>query len=111
MDSAAEFAALQRMHPAALLFQEGGQPVALLPKFAFPAGGKNVEMDLLLHPSTHSGYVTRLFFEHRLEGAGRSQNWTPHVVLGRSWWTPSWKDVAPELPWIGMLGAHLQAVA
>lgn len=110
IDPTAEITALQRMHPAALLYQEGGQPVALLSKFRFPAGGNSTEMDLLLHPSTHSGYTTRLFFERKLEGVGRSENWTSHIVLGRHWWTPSWNNVTPDQPWISMLGAHLQAV-
>lgn len=111
MDTATEFAALQAMHPSAALHAEGGKPVVLLPKVKFRAGNKSLEMTLLLYPSTHSGYATRLFFEQRLEGAGKSQNWTEHTVLGRKWWTPSWKDVAPGQPWTSMLGAHLRAVA
>jgi hypothetical protein len=111
MDAATELAGMQGMHPEATLHTEGGNPVVLLPKFKFLAAGKHVEMALLLYPSTHTGYATRLFFEQRLDGAGASQNWTEHTVLGRKWWTPSWKDVTPEQPWTSMLGAHLRAVA
>ena len=110
-DAAAQFAAIQAMHPSASLHTEGGNPVVFLPNFKFRAGGKTVEMALLLHPSAHSGYVTRLFFEQKLEGAGPSQNWTEHTVLTRKWWAPSWKDVIAEQPWTSMLGAHLRAVA
>jgi hypothetical protein len=110
-DTAVEFAALQAMHPSASLHTEGGNPVVLLPNFKFPAGDKTVEMTLLLYPSVHSGYVTRLFFERRLEGVGKSQNWNEHTVLARKWWAPSWKDVVADQPWTSMLGAHLRAVA
>jgi hypothetical protein len=110
MDTATEFAGLQAMHPDATLHTEGGKPVVLLPKFKFRAGGNSLEMALLLYPSGHSGYATRLFFEKRLDGVGMSQNWTEHTVLGRKWWAPSWKDVTPEQSWTSMLGAHLRAV-
>jgi len=106
-----EFAALKAMSPLAVLHTEGGVPVVLLPNFKFRAGTGSVQMNLLLFPSNHSGYVTRLFFERKLEGSGLSQNWTQHTVLGSSWWAPSWKDVSPEQPWTSMLGAHLRAVA
>lgn len=110
-EDAAEFAAIQAMHPSASLHTEGGKPVVILPNFKFRTGAKTVQMALLLHPSTHSGYVTRLFFEQKLEGVGKSQNWSEHTVLGRKWWAPSWKDVIAEQPWTSMLGAHLRAVA
>jgi hypothetical protein len=110
-DSATEFASIKAMHSSATLHTENKVPVILLPEFKFRAGGRSVEMTLLLHPAQHSGYVTRLFFEQKLEGAGQSANWNPHTVLGRTWWAPSWKDVSPEQPWTSMLCAHLRAVA
>ena len=70
-DGDAEFTAIRRAHPNASLHTEGGNPVVLLPGSKFIAGGRSVEMSLLLYPSAHSGYVTRLFFEQRLEGAGQ----------------------------------------
>lgn len=111
MDSANEFADLQSMHSDAALHSEGGKPLVLLPKFKFLAGGKSTEMNLLLYPSEHTGYATRLFFERALVGVGKSQNWTQHTVLGRSWWAPSWGSVTPDQPWTSMLGAHLRSVA
>ena len=107
----AKFAALQAMYPAASLHAEGGKPVVLLPDAKFHAGGKAEQMALLLFPSEHSGYVTRLFFERKLEGAGESRNWTEHTVLSRKWWAPSWKDVIASQAWTSMLCAHLRAVA
>ena len=110
-DAASEFAAIQAMHPSASLHTENNVPLVMLPDFKFRAGGKPVQMALLLHPSAHSGYVTRLFFEQKLEGAGQSKNWNPHTVLTRTWWAPSWKDVIADQTWTSMLCAHLRAVA
>lgn len=110
-EAEAKFTALKAVHPEATLHTEGGNPVVLLPNSKFLAGGKTQEMSLLLVPFSHSGYATRLFFERALQGFGQSQNWTEHTVLSRKWWAPSWKDVAPSLPWLSMLCAHLRAVA
>jgi hypothetical protein len=111
IDPAAEFAAIQAMHATAILDKEGDNPLVLLPHFKFRVGGKTMQMALLLYPSEHSGYATRLFFEQKLEGAGHSQNWSEHTILTRKWWAPSWKDVIADQPWTSMLAAHLRAVA
>ena len=108
-DTAKEFANLKAMHPAAVLLKEGGQPVPLLPAFGFIAGGQPVRMDLLLVPFAHSGYITRLFFERKIEGRGA--NWKDHRVVERNWWAPSWNHVPTSMPWTQMLSAHLRAVA
>lgn len=105
-----EFQALKALHKSAVLLKEGGNPVVLLPDFQFKAGGKDMRMDLLLHPSTHSGYVTRLFFKEEIAGRG-SKTWSSHHVVGRTWWAPSWQGVPMEQPWPAMLCAHLRAVA
>ena len=114
MDVASEFAALKEMHPAAVLHTEGSKPVILLPATKFRAGGAAMQMNLLLYPSAHSGYATRLFFERKILGTAQNWtdgNWSQHTVLSGSWWTPSWKDVSPEQPWTSMLMAHLRSVA
>lgn len=110
-DTATEFATIKLLHPSASLHTEGTQPAVFLPDFKFRAAGRAVQMALLLYPSAHSGYATRLFFEQKLEGAGQSRNWTEHTVLSRKWWAPSWKDVVADQTWTSMLGAHLRAVA
>ncbi len=107
----ANFTEIQALHPNAALHSEGGHSLVLLPNFMFRAGAGTVQMNLLLHPAAHSGYVTRLFFEKKLEGVGASKNWTEHIVLGRQWWAPSWNNVVVEQSWTSMLGAHLRAVA
>jgi hypothetical protein len=104
-----QFASLRAMHPGAVLLREGGQPIALLPAFGFTAAGETHRMDLLLVPFAHSGYLTRLFFERRIESRGA--NWTEHRVIERNWWAPSWNNVPVSMPWTQMLSAHLRAVA
>ncbi|MBS0249261.1 MAG: hypothetical protein JSR61_21820 [Proteobacteria bacterium] len=108
-DPATHFASLKAMHQDAVLLKEGGQPVALLPGFAFTAGEQAHKMDLLLVPFAHSGYVTRLFFERKIEGRGA--NWNQHRVIERNWWAPSWNHVPATMSWTRMLSAHLRAVA
>lgn len=108
-DPSQEFANLLAMHGSAALLKEGGQHVALLPAFAFLAGGQPQRMDLLLVPFFHSGYVTRLFFAQQI--TGRGANWNQHRVVERPWWAPSWNDVPATLKWTQMLSAHLRAVA
>jgi hypothetical protein len=108
-DATAEFRKLREICSAAALHSEGGKAVVLLPSFSFIAAGKDEKMDLLLHPSEHSGYITRLFFERPI--VGRGKNWTEHRLLERNWWAPSYRDVAPSLPWPAMLCAHLRALA
>jgi hypothetical protein len=108
-DAEAQFGQLQSLHRPARLLKEAGNPVVLLPGFAFRAVGRIETMDLLLVPWNHSGYTTRLFFERALTQRGR--NWTSHRVVERTWWTPSFNDIAPTLPWREMLCAHLRSVA
>ena len=55
-DNAAEFAKIKMLHGGAVLHQEGGKPVVLLPKLSFLSGGQSHTMDVLLYPSSHSGY-------------------------------------------------------
>jgi hypothetical protein len=108
-DPEAQLIQMQSILSEARLLREGGNPVVLLPRFAFRAAGRIETMDLLLIPWNHSGYMTRLFFERALTHRGR--NWTTHRVLERIWWTPSYNEVAPTLPWREMLCAHLRSVA
>ena len=107
-DQATAFAQMKAMHDSAVLLKEGGQPVVLLPAFGFTVSGKPERMDLLLVPFAHSGYVTRLFFERKIEGRG--SNWKSHRVVERNWWAPSWNHVPAGMPWVRMLCAHLRAL-
>lgn len=104
-----KYGKLRDLHKSAKLVQEGGNPVVLLPQFEFRSAGRDVQMDLLLHPAAHSGYPTRLFFELQVEGRGA--NWTQHYVVDRQWWTCSWGGVKADMSWPSMLCAHLRAIA
>ncbi|MER9445184.1 hypothetical protein NKI79_28160 [Mesorhizobium sp. M0340] len=108
-DAGNNFANVTAMHPEAVLLKEGGQPVILLPAFRFMAGDQPYVMDLLLVPFFHTGYITRLFFERKIEN--RASNWNEHRVVERNWWAPSWNHVPETMPWTKMLSAHLRAVA
>jgi hypothetical protein len=109
-DDAEQFGDVQLLYARAVLLTEGGKPVILLPAFRFTdAGDQPQQMDLLLVPFAHSGYVTRLFFESQI--AGRGSNWKQHRVVERNWWAPSWNQVPATMPWRQMLLAHLRAVA
>ena len=108
-DRAEEFSRLKAMHETAVLLKEGSEPVALLPAFAFTAAGRAETMDLLLVPFKHSGYITRLFFERKINARGN--NWKRHRVVDRNWWAPSWNHVPANLQWPAMLCEHLRAVA
>ncbi len=103
------FVQLKKIHDACTLLREGGRPVVVLYGFPFLSAGTEERMDLLLHPGTHSGYVTRLFFERAV--VGRGANWTQHRVVDRPWWAPSWQNVPESMNWPAMLCAHLRAVA
>ena len=108
-DSTQEIEKLSELHKGTILLKEGDKPVVLLPEFGFISGGRELTMDLLLVPFEHSGYVTRLFFERRIEGRGN--NWKQHRVVDRNWWAPSWNNVPAGSSWTAMLCDHLRAVA
>jgi hypothetical protein len=76
-----------------------------LPGLKIPNGKGIVVRDALLSLQPHSGYASRLFLSQPI--AGRGVNWTVHSVLGRTWHTPSWRDVAPGRA-IEMLFQHLK---
>lgn len=101
--------AIKAIHAESRLLKEGGAPVVLLPGFAFRAAGADMRMDLLLHPSAHTGYTTRLFFQNQV--SGRGANWKQYRVADREWWAPSWQNVPASMAWPAMLCAHLKAVA
>lgn len=103
-----EFASIKHMCLAAKLLTEGGKPCVLLPELQFQMAGVLGKMTLLLVPSEHSGYQTRLFFEKKIEGRG--QNWNQHRVVEKQWWAPSWQGVSADLPWLDILLAHLRSV-
>ena len=69
-DKDEEFKQIKILYKSAKLVYEGGNPAVLLPQFTFQSAGRSIRMDLLLYPTAHSGYSTRLFFEREVEGQG-----------------------------------------
>jgi hypothetical protein len=103
---------LDEMHqvcPGASLKTESGQRFIDLPGLKIRVGTEIVVRDALLTMHTHSGYSSRLFLSEPI-AASRAVNWTVHTVLGRTWHTPSWNNVAPARP-VEMLLQHLKAYA
>lgn len=98
-------AELLELCPGASAKIEAGQEFVDLPGLKIPTGHESVMRDALLSLEGHSGYASRLFLSKPI--AGRGVNWTMHCVLGRTWHTPSWKDVAPGRP-LEMLLQHLK---
>ena len=98
-------AGLRQLCPAASVKNEAGQVFVDLPGLKIRTGKKIVARDALLSLQSHSGYTSRLFLAQPI--AGRGVNWTVHSVLGRTWHTPSWSNVAPGRP-IEMLLQHLK---
>ncbi len=96
-------------YPQAVPVVDGVVTAVLLPNMKFRAAGAEQQMDLLLYPGQHGGYISRLFFKEKIEGC--AANWNQFAVGGRTWWAPSWNNVPPTMPMLQMLGAHLRAVA
>lgn len=89
--------------------EEGGTIFAFLPRLRFHAKGTVQIMDVLLCPSAHSGYDTRLFFDRAVPGYQGS--WYPQQILARGWQTISWRGVSPNQAWTRILAEHLGAFA
>jgi hypothetical protein len=103
-----QFERIKQINGDAALHRLGGKPVVLLPNQRFRAADCDRQMTLLLHPSEHSGYTTRLFFQEQI--SGRGANWNQFSLLDNLWWSPSWNGVAAELPWLEILASHLRGV-
>ena len=77
-----------------------------LPKLRPP--GVPAALDGLLCIQQHSGYATRLFLSAQVPGKGN--NWSTHQILGKTWYTWSWKDVSADLRPAEILLGHLDAL-
>jgi hypothetical protein len=105
----AQLQKLQISYPGAKPLPEGGRTVVLLPGVTLFSAEKTYKMDLLLCPFEHTGYPTRLLFEHEIPGKG--QNWKTLYVAGKNWSACSWTGVPANADWPAILCAHLRAVA
>jgi hypothetical protein len=98
---------LHSICPEAEGVSEGGKDFILLPNLKFTSDGEEVVVDALLCPSEHSGYPTRLFLARAFPSKGQGAGWKSYVIIGRTWYTWSWKDVPAALPLPQILLGHL----
>lgn len=100
--------------PEACERNEAGYRFVSLPKLKVEVGSTTKVLDALLAVTAHSGYATRLFLSEqifeRTSIGSMPANWTTHHILGKNWWTWSWRDVSESLPWLHILNSHLKAL-
>ncbi len=107
-------ASLQAVCPGAQEKQEAGYRYVYLPQLKVPVGEHIKVLDALLAITGESSYPTRLFLAEQISErqtiGGQAANWSQHTVLGRGWWTWSWRDVPVTLPEVQILLSHLRAL-
>lgn len=106
MVSDAEWCDLRALCPEARYLEEGGVGFISLPGLRLPLKQEILVRDALLSLQAHSGYTSRLYVNQPVPSVG--QNWTQHMVFGRTWHTLSWNGVQPGSP-MTMLQDHLRA--
>lgn len=98
---------LEDIYPGAAERPEGGYSYIYLPGLKVTTAGQTIILDALLCPQQKDGYNTRLFLSQVVQGRG--SNWSTHRILDRTWYTPSWNNVASSLRPAQMLAEHLRA--
>lgn len=87
---------------------EGQQSFIFMEGLHFTVRGEEKEMDALLclnYPNPT--YPTKLYLSGQL---GLGLNWNDtRSILGRTWFSWSWRDVTPDQPPIQILAGHLDA--
>jgi hypothetical protein len=86
---------------------EGNDRFIDLPGLHFHGRGKEHEVDALLCLNQRDGYATKLYFAEQVPELGTP--WTSHYILGRNWFSWSWKEVPAHQSPIAILGGHLEA--
>jgi hypothetical protein len=105
----ADTTALLEFCTSAREMTEAGVRYIYLAGLRFCSSGITLTRDALLCPVPHSGYVTRLFLSEPVPARG--SNWNQFHILGKSWHTPSFKDVSNSQPLVEILAAHLRGYA
>lgn len=105
---------MQASHPGAKLLRDGAGEFIFLPCLPIQVGTSSRTLDALLCPHARDGYDTRLFLAEAIPERptiqGQAANWTAHQILGRTWYTWSWRGVGASLPLPQMLLAHVKAL-
>jgi hypothetical protein len=103
--TAEHLAEIRSLCASATPMAEGGTEFISLAALNILVANQVVTCDALLSLGPHTGYSSRLYLSAPIPQRG--QNWTTHVVLGRSWNTPSWNGVQTGRP-AEMLLQHLE---
>jgi hypothetical protein len=88
--------------------EEGGRRFIHIQGLRFTVGNQAMEMDALLALNwANPNYPTRLFLPQQL---GHGLNWHENAfILGKAWFTWSWKDVKADQAPFEILANHLAA--
>lgn len=106
MIAAAALATLKPFSKGAEALVEAGRDFIFLPGLQLTVKGNVRVVDALLRPGEMDGYATRLFLSEPVPEFTKS-GWTTKSILGRTWHTPSWRDISANLPLPQMLVAHM----
>ncbi len=104
---------LKACFPGAAVAEEAGIQYILLPQCELPEGCEPRVLDVLLCPTKREGYPSRLFLAQKVTHKGKGQNWNPKssvVILGREWWSLSWKIPTGNDRLLSKVAAHLTAL-
>ena len=85
---------------------DGWRHLIFMQGLRFYANGVEQKMDALLCLNHNNAtYPTKLYLEKQI---GTGLNWNEQAyILGRTWFTFSWRDIQPTLTPIEILAAHL----
>ena len=104
---AGQVGALRTLSPGAAVKSEARSDFLFLPALKVQVASETRVLDALLCAATRSGYASRLYVSEQIPGRSAT-NWTAETILGRTWWTWSWR-IPADLTLIQMLGEHLRA--
>lgn len=89
--------------------EEAGYTYVYIRGLKMPPGCTPGQTDVLLCPSAHSGYTSRLFFKDQIQ-TPKSINWNGQVfVLGQQWYAFSFNNVQ-SIPLTQMVINHLRGM-
>jgi hypothetical protein len=99
---------LKQIAPVLSFIEDGGYSYFLIKQCPLPEGCNPSEVDLLLCPSVHTGYNSRLFFAQTITGCPLP-NWNGNLrLLDKNWVAISW-NVPAGLRLAETLLVHLKA--
>jgi hypothetical protein len=86
---------------------EGPDKFIDLPGLHFLVRGQKRQMDALLCLNQRDGYATKLYLAEQVPQL--NQSWSNFYILGKNWFSWSWKEVAANQSPIAILAGHLEA--